>query len=153
MGTRAQSAASATAPVTAPAVKRVQWSPDHHLYTSGLKYKDGPNPNLTSYTGKGPRFASAFAPRNPENPPCTYEPPPFLRARVIRIREIRTEQPRPVTVGPGAYTPTYSDRPRVKVFRKGEGVRDLWPHLKREAELPEAGNYWQLKPFVEMPKK
>jgi hypothetical protein len=147
MGERAKSAASAGAPARAAA-----WPPDHHLFTSGLKYKGVPNPNRTAYTGKGPRFASAFDPRNPENPPCTYDPPGFLRARVIRIRDRPKDKPQPVTVGPGAYTPTYPDRPRVKVFRKGEGVRDVWPHLKREMQLPEAGKYWQVNTWAE-PKK
>jgi hypothetical protein len=152
MGERSKSAQSA-APSTAPAGKRVVWSPDHHLYTSGLKYQGVPNPNRSSYTGKGPRFASAFAPRNPENPPCTYDPPSFLRARVIRIGEKPKEKPPPVTIGPGAYTPTYPERPRVKVFRKGDSVRDVWPHLKREAELPDPGKYWQLPPFVSVHQK
>jgi hypothetical protein len=136
---------------TLPA-KRITWSPDHHLFTDGLKYKGVPNPNRSAYTGKGPRFASAFEPRNRENPPCVFDPPNFLRARVIKIRDRPKEKPLAVTIGPGTYTPTYPDRPRVKVFRKGEGVRDVWPHLKIQAELPEAANYWQLKPWAEVKK-
>jgi hypothetical protein len=57
-----------------------------------------------------------------------------------------------VTIGPGSYTPTVPEHPRVKVFRTGETARDIWPHLKRQAKLPDPGDYWALKPFYEVPK-
>jgi hypothetical protein len=60
-----------------------------------------------------------FDPVNSDNPACNYDPPPFLRARPIRIKEKPHEKPIPVTIGPGTYTPTArQDLPHSRT-RKG----------------------------------
>jgi hypothetical protein len=51
-----------------------------------------------------------------------------------------------MTLGPGSYT-LVEPRPRAKVFRKTSPPREVWTHLKREAELPDPGRYWTDKPM------
>jgi hypothetical protein len=133
-------------------IPRAAWPADHHLFTGSLKFKDGLNPNRTARTGKGPRDASIFDPVHPEYPPCTYDPPPFLRTRPLKIGEKEPVKPPKSTIGPGTYTPMVSETVHVKVYRKGEVARESWPHLKRDAQLPEPGKYWNVRPFFEPPK-
>jgi hypothetical protein len=93
-----------------------------------------------------------FEPFHPEYPPCTYEPPPFLRTRPIRIKDRPKDKPIPPGLGPGAYSPVLEERPRIKVYRKDEPPREVWPHLKRDAQLPDPGNYWEYRPFFTPPR-
>jgi hypothetical protein len=93
-----------------------------------------------------------FDPVHPDLPPCVYDPPPFLRAKPIKIGEKEPEKPPKSTLGPGAYNPIVAESTHIKVYRKGETQRDIWPHLKKDAQLPDPANYWQVKPFFEPPK-
>jgi hypothetical protein len=147
---RGRAATSLDCAATQP-VPKSAWPADHHLFTDSLKYKTGSNPNLTR-TSKGPRDVSVFDPFHPEYPPCVFDPPPFLRAKPIKIGEKPPDKPPKSTIGPGTYTPVVRENLRVKVYRKDEVSRDVWPHLKRDAQLPEPGKYWDVKPFFEPPK-
>jgi hypothetical protein len=77
--------------------------------------------------------------------------PNFLRARPIKIKDRPRDPPPPPPIGPGTYSPITEEKPHVKIFRHNEPTRDVWPHLKREAQLPDPGKYWEYKPFFTPP--
>jgi hypothetical protein len=138
---------SATQPL-----QKIAWPADHHLFTSSLKLKDVANRNRTMGGSRPPSVGSPmFEPAHPEYPPCTYDPPDFLRARPIKIKDRPKDPPQGSSIGPGTYSPVTEEKPRVKVFRQNEPARDLWPHLKRDAQLPDPGKYWAYKPFFTPP--
>jgi hypothetical protein len=84
---------------------------------------------------------------HPELPPCTYDPPPFLRCRTTTIGLRPKEVPPKSTIGPGTYNPVDLERPHVKVYRASEPPREVYPHLKVTASLPDPGKYYTERPF------
>jgi hypothetical protein len=97
-------------------VKKIAWPADHHLFTSSLKARDSPNASGTmGRTRPTSAAASVFDPAHPEYPPCTLDPPNFLRARPIKIKDRPKDPPGPPSIGPGTYSPITEDRKSTRL--------------------------------------
>jgi hypothetical protein len=116
---------------------------ESHLLSSSINFPPGqPNPNRgrRCFT---PGTVSQFEDPHPDYPACTYTPPDFLtltKPVIIRDQILEYDHTNH-ELGPGTYASKPAASVRCVCWRKTGGERDVWPHLKVQAHLPDSGLY------------